>query len=74
MNIPLDEWLGAKATDGGKGLSMTATFRGHEERHLVVHGDAKVPGRFVGVNVGVNVAVDKGSGGMEGVELMLSAL
>jgi hypothetical protein len=48
---------------------MTATFRGHEGRHLVVYGDAKVPGRFVGVSV----VVDKGSGAVEGVEMMISA-
>ena len=49
---------------------MTATFRGHEGRYLVVYGDAKVPGRFVGVSV----VVDRGSGGVEGVEMTLSAL
>jgi ribosomal protein L34E len=56
------------ADHGGKALSMTATFRGHEGRHLVVYGDAKVPGRFVGVSV----VVDKGGGGVEGVELAIS--
>ena len=49
---------------------MTATFRGHEGRHLVVYGDAKVPGRFVSASV----VVDTGSGGVEGVELTISAL
>jgi hypothetical protein len=47
---------------------MTATFRSHEGRHLVVYGDAKVPGRFVGVSV----VADTVSGGVEGVELAIS--
>jgi len=29
---------------------MTVIFRGHEGRHLVVYGVAKVPGRFMVVN------------------------
>jgi hypothetical protein len=58
------------ADNASKGLSMTATFRGHEGRHLVIYGDAKVPGRFVGVSV----VVDTGSGGVEGVELAITAL
>ena len=49
---------------------MTAAFRGHEGRHLVVYGEAKVPGKFVGVSV----VVAKGSGGVEGVEMTLSPL
>ena len=44
---------------------MTATFRGHEGRHLVVYGDAKVPGRFVGVAV----VVDTVDGGVQGGKL-----
>ncbi len=48
---------------------MAATFRGHEGRHFVVHGDAKVPGRFVRVSV----VVDMGSGGVEAVEMTLTA-
>jgi len=47
---------------------MTATFRGHEGRHLVVYEDAKVPGRFVGVSV----VVDRVSGCVEGVEMTIS--
>jgi hypothetical protein len=49
---------------------MTATFRGQEGRHLVIHGDARMPGRYVGVSV----VVDMGSGGVQGVEMTLSAL
>ena len=40
-------------------MSMTATFRGHEGRHLVVYGDAKVPGRFVGVSVVVDPETER---------------
>ena len=49
--------------------AVAATFRGHEGRHFVVHGDAKVPGRFVRVSV----VVDMGSGGVEAVEMTLTA-
>ncbi len=48
---------------------MTVTFRGHEGRQPVIYGDAKVPGRFVRVSA----VFDKVSGGVEGVELAISA-
>jgi len=56
------------ASNGGKGLSMTATFRGHEGRYLAVYGDAKVPGRFIGVSV----VIDPLGGNVQGVELTIS--
>jgi hypothetical protein len=33
---------------------MTVTFRSHEGRHLVIYGEAEVPGRFVAVSVVVD--------------------
>ena len=48
---------------------MTATFRDQEGRHLVIYGNAKMPGRFVVVSVVVN----PGSGRTMQVELTISA-
>jgi hypothetical protein len=49
---------------------VTATFRGHEGRHLVVYGDAKAHRGFVGVSL----VADTGTGGVQGVEMTLTAL